>query len=88
MYSSIKETMKNNKATVVSSNKPVKEPIMMSVNKNAGEIQQLKEEIDGIKNTFNSVKPLQEDVETHFNAIINLRNNAAVKKAQDRMKEK
>ena len=87
MYSSIKETMKN-KATVVSSNKPDNDPIMMSVNKNAGEVQQLKEEIDGIKDTFNSVKPLQEDVETHFNAIINLRNNAAVKKAQDRMKEK
>jgi hypothetical protein len=79
IYSGKRETMQNNKTG--------KEPIMTSINKNAGEIQQLKEEIDEIKDTFNSVKPLQGDVETNFKAINNLRNNAAARKAQNKMKE-
>jgi len=82
-YSNIIETMK----TKTTNTTMDKQPVMTSINKNAGQIQQLKEEIDEIKDTFNSVRPLQGDVETHSKAINTLRNNAAVRKAQNSMKE-
>lgn len=55
-------------------------------NKNAGQIQQLKEEIDEVKETFNKLKPLEKDVTINSKAIANLRDNAAVRKAQESVK--
>jgi len=59
---------------------------LVMTNKNAGQIQQLKDEIDEIKDTFNNLKPLEKDVNINAKVLANLRDNAAVRKAQESVK--
>ena len=59
---------------------------LVMTNKNAGQIQQLKDEIDEIKDAFNNLKPLEKDVNINAKVLANLRDNAAVRKAQESVK--
>ena len=76
----------NSTKTVEYMNNKSKRSALDMTNKNAGQIQQLKEEIDEVKETFNKLKPLEKDVNTNSKVIANLRDNAAVRKAQESVK--
>ena len=51
-------------------------------NINAGKIQQLRDDINKIKNTFENIKPLQKDVETNEKVITNLQDTNTQKQTE------
>ena len=56
--------------------------VLDMTNRNAGSIQQIKEEMDAIRKSFMELLPLKKDVNLNMEVLNNLKTNAAARKAQ------
>ena len=86
IFYSLVSNVFNSKKTIEYMTDKSNDSALVMTNKNAGQIQQLKDEIDEIKDAFNNLKPLEKDVNINAKVLANLRDNAAVRKAQESVK--